>query len=95
MPRKKQPAAVHNHGVSLQMAKWFAILVTSGAALVSFMSDSSAIGLFGWFASEGLSLSDYVARSVRLSPAADTATAIGDSIHQRGAGRYPRDDQLG
>ena len=81
MPRKKQPAAVHNHGVSLQMAKWFAILVTSGAALVSFLSDSSAIGLFGWFASEGLSLSDYVARSVRLSPAADTATAIGDSIH--------------
>ena len=63
------------------MAKWFAILVTSGAAMVSFLSDSSAIGLFGWFASEGLSLSDYVVRSIRVAPAADTAYAIGDSIH--------------
>jgi hypothetical protein len=63
------------------IAKWTALTLTSGAAMVSFMSDSDSIGLFGWIASEGLSLSDYAVRSVRLTPRADTAFAIGDSIH--------------
>lgn len=49
--------------------------------MVSFLSDSDAIGLFGWFASEGLSLSDYVVRDVRLTPRADTTFAIGDSVY--------------
>ncbi|MCZ6756070.1 MAG: hypothetical protein O7E49_12225, partial [Gemmatimonadetes bacterium] len=63
------------------VAKWVALSVTSGAAMVSFMSDSDSIGLLGWFASEGLSLSDYAVRSIRLTPRADTAFAIGDSIY--------------
>lgn len=63
------------------VAKWMALALTSGAAMVSFMSDSDSIGLFGWIASEGLSLSDYAVRSVRLTPRADTTFAIGDSIH--------------
>ena len=71
----------HDSSLVTQTAKWLALLVTSGAALVSFLSDSNTIGLFGWVASEGLSLSDYVARNVRLAPRADTAWAIGDTIH--------------
>jgi hypothetical protein len=63
------------------LIKWMALGLTSSAAMVSFLSDSDAIGLFGWFASEGLSLSDYVVRDVRLAPAADTTYAIGDSVH--------------
>ncbi len=67
--------------VATEATKWLALLITSGAALVSFLSDSSSIGLFGWVASEGLSLSDYVVRSVRLTPRVDTASSISDTLH--------------
>jgi hypothetical protein len=81
MPVRNNQARHHAPSLVGTIAKWMALTVTSGAAMVSFMSDSDSIGLFGWIASEGMSLSDYAVRSVRLTPRADTAFAIGDSIH--------------
>lgn len=81
MPARKNPARHHSPSTVGTVAKWVALSVTSGAAMVSFMSDSDSIGLFGWIAAEGLSLSDYAVRSIRLTPRADTAFAIGDSIY--------------
>jgi len=81
MPTRKNHAQHHAPSLVGTVAKWVALSVTSGAAMVSFMSDSDSIGLFGWIASEGMSLSDYAVRSIRLTPRADTAFAIGDSIH--------------
>jgi len=81
MAKRAQPKHHFSPGVVANTAKWLTILITSAAALVSFLSDSSAIGLFGWVASEGLTLSDYVVRNVRVSPAHDTTWAIGDSVY--------------
>jgi hypothetical protein len=81
MSTRKNHARHHAPSLVGTVAKWVALSVTSGAAMVSFMSDSDSIGLFGWMASEGMSLSDYAVRSIRLTPRADTAFAIGDSIH--------------
>ena len=81
VPTRKNHAQHHAPSLVGTVAKWVALSVTSGAAMVSFMSDSDSIGLFGWIASEGMSLSDYAVRSIRLTPRADTAFAIGDSIH--------------
>jgi hypothetical protein len=81
MAKRAQPKHHFSPGVVANTAKWLTILITSAAALVSFLSDSNAIGLFGWVASEGLTLSDYVVRNVRVTPAHDTTWAIGDSVY--------------
>ncbi len=81
MPARKNPTRHTSLSMVGTVAKWMALTLTSGAAMVSFMSDSDSIGLFGWIAAEGLSLSDYAVRNIRLTPRADTAFAIGDSIY--------------
>jgi hypothetical protein len=60
--------------------KWIMVVLTSVAAVIGLLVNARNLGLTPWLGLGGVSFADLSARRVLLAPAADTLTAIGDTL---------------
>ncbi len=70
------PSLGHLHGAG----KWIMLALTTVAALIGLLVNARSLGLTPWLGLGGVSLADLTARRVLVAPAADTLTAIGDTL---------------
>ncbi|HXI19932.1 MAG TPA: Ig-like domain-containing protein, partial [Gemmatimonadales bacterium] len=68
------------HGPFGGAGKYFAYFVSTGAALAALLVNARNLGLASWLGANGLGFANHAARRVTLTPKADTAFALGDTI---------------